>query len=346
MASEKHFSSVPPFPDDVPTVPMRTISLSNLRCRDKTTAQDMMDACQQLGFFLLDLRQDELGERMITEIDQLLDIGKDIMNLSEDVKREYLHDIPKSFLGRPRGQAKIETNEPDRFEWFNLGQDTIMGTDTTQAVPPLVQSHLPLFTFFLKHGQQILDAINSTLAAQLSLPRDAFTSLQLPTKPSGTVIRIVKAFATHEEEQARTNMIHHTDFGTVTLLANVVGGLQILAPGKKPTDKDAWGWVRPRSGHLVVNLSDAMVQWTGGVLRSNGHRVHCAPGQQRFVDRYSLAILARPERNASMRRIIDHGDGGEEVGLTAWEWEVMKAMSLKKGDAVTSTGGTPQSIPT
>ncbi|KAK8136913.1 hypothetical protein PG984_004853 [Apiospora sp. TS-2023a] len=208
--------------------------------------------------------------------------SEDILNLPEDVKQRYLHDIPKSFLGfKPRGQAKIETNEPDRFEWFNLGQDSILGTETptTQPIPPLVRTHLP---------------------------PDAFTRLQLPTKPSGTVVRLIKAFAAERDEDVRTGMIHHTDFGTVTLLANVVGGLQVLAPG----------------------------------------------GSKEEPDR--LAILARPERDASMRKLVDDdglvGDAGDRDGededLTAWEWEVKKAMALRRGDAVTeSTGGEPRPLP-
>ncbi|KAK8089873.1 oxidoreductase [Apiospora hydei] len=172
---------------------------------------------------------------MMEEIDQLFDVGKDILNLPEDAKQRYLHDIPKSFLGfKPRGQAKIETNEPDRFEWFNLGQDSIMGTETTQPIPPLVQTHMSLFASFLEHGQSILATINTTLATQLALPPYAFACLQTPTRPSGTVVRIIKAFAAERDEDVRTSMIHHTDFGTITLLANVVGGLQVLAPGKSP----------------------------------------------------------------------------------------------------------------
>lgn len=133
-------------------------------------------------------------------------------------------------------------------------------------------------------------------------------------------MRLIKAFAAERDEDVRTSMIHHVDFGTVTLLANVVGGLQVLALGKRPTDPEAWGWVRPRPGCLIFNLGDAIVQWTGGLLRSNVHRVQCAPGLQRFVDRYSLAILARPERNASMRKLVDGlGDDGyeEDDDLTA-----------------------------
>ncbi|KAI1498402.1 Clavaminate synthase-like protein [Biscogniauxia marginata] len=309
MASEKLFREIPTFPDDVPAMPMSTITLASLRSGDINTAQRMLAACQELGFFLLDLREDKLGEMIMEEIDQLFDVGKDIMNLPEDIKQQYLHDIPRSFLGfKPRGDAKTETGAPDRFEWFNIGQDGLMGNTPLQPLPPPVHNHLHLFTSFLKHGQDIVAAISSTLASQLSLPLDTFTSLQTPTKPSGTVIRIVKAFAfTDPDEDLRTSMVHHTDFGTITLLANVLGGLQILAPGGSASDEGAWRWVRPQPGCLIVNLGDAMVQWTSGILRSNVHRIRYAPGQQRFVDRYSLALLVRPEREASMRSKV----GGE-----------------------------------
>ena len=217
-----------------------------------------------------------------------------------------------------------------------------MGTTPLQPLPPLIHNHLAVFKSFLGHGQEIIQKISSTIAIQLSLPSETFTSLQTPTKPSGTVIRIIKAFAVSENESLRTSMIHHTDFGTITLLANVVGGLQILAPGADVSDATAWHWVRPRPGCLIVNLGDAMVQWTGGILRSNVHRINHAPGLQRTVDRYSLAILARPERDASMRsRVHSVGDDDkEDEELTAWECEVKKAMSLTRGEVtVHSKGG-------
>ncbi|KAK7751562.1 hypothetical protein SLS62_006512 [Diatrype stigma] len=349
MASEKLFNEVPVFPNDVPTIPMSTISLASLHLGDIDTSQRLLAACQELGFFLLDLREDKLGEMLMEIIDQLFDVGKEVMNLSDVIKQQYLHDIPRSFLGsfKPRGQAKIETGAPDRFEWFNIGQDGLMGNTPLQPLPPVVCSKISLFTSFLKHGQDIVATISSTLASQLSLPPDTFTSLQPPTKPSGTVIRIIKAFAfTEPADEPRTSMIHHTDFGTITLLANIVGGLQILAPGGSASDEDLWRWVRPQPGCLIVNLGDAMVQWTGGILRSNVHRIRYAPGEQRYVDRYSLALLVRPERDASMRsKIGDELEDTEDNNLSAWEWEVKKAMSLSRKDAVMqSRGGEPLTV--
>lgn len=214
-----------------------------------------------------------------------------------------------------------------------------MGISDPQPVPDLVATHLPLYTSFLKYGQTIASAINTTLAIELGLPSDTFTSRQSTTKPSGTVVRLIKAYASLQHEDLRTSMIHHTDFGTITLLANVLGGLQVLSPGMAATDENAWLYVRPQPGCLIVNLGDAMVQWTGGALRSNVHRIKFAPGEQRFVDRYSLAVLFRPERDASMQRLLGERRDTEDSNLTAWEWEVKKAMSLKRGDSVMESKG-------
>jgi isopenicillin N synthase-like dioxygenase len=99
MASEKLFESIPAFPDDVPTAPMYTISLARLNSGDQSAAKSVLDACQELGFFLLDLRNDSLGESLINEIDNLFGAGKDIMDLPNEVKDKFQHDLPKSFLG-------------------------------------------------------------------------------------------------------------------------------------------------------------------------------------------------------------------------------------------------------
>jgi isopenicillin N synthase-like dioxygenase len=99
MASAKLFETIPAFPDDVPTAPMHTISLAELSAGNKSVANDVLAACQELGFFLLDLRGDQLGESVIKEVDELFEAGKDIMNLPDEVKDNFQHDPPRSFLG-------------------------------------------------------------------------------------------------------------------------------------------------------------------------------------------------------------------------------------------------------
>lgn len=222
---------------------------------------------------------------------------------------------------------------------FNMSQDGLMGTVPLQSLPASLYSHLPVIISFLRHCQDITAILNVALARQLELPESTFTALQSPTKQSGTVLRLLKSYASPQAGDLRTSLIHHTDFGTITLLANIVGGLQILKPGGSPLDESAWTWARPQPGCLIVNLGDAMTQWTGGILRSNMHRVTHAPGAQRFVDKYTVAYLARPERDASMKRLLNADERGDNEGdeeLTAWEWEVKRAMSMARA------GYTPQ----
>ncbi|KAI0812858.1 Clavaminate synthase-like protein [Xylaria sp. FL0064] len=335
MASEALFKIIPPFPEDVPAASMSTISFGSLRQGDDQVEKDVLKACKEVGFFLLDLRGDELGTELIHEVDQLFHICEETLNLPDSIKEQHQNDIPRSFLGfKPIGQAKTEKDEPDRYEMFNISQDGLMGTVPLQSLPGSLYNHLPVIISYLRHCQNIIAILNVALARQLELPESTFTAFQSPTKQSGTVLRLLKSYASPEAVDLRTSLIHHTDFGTITLLANIVGGLQILKPGGSPLDESAWAWARPQPGCLIVNIGDAMTQWTGGILRSNMHRVVYAPGAQRFVDKYTVAYLARPERDASMKRLLNTDEIGdnEDEKLTAWEWEVKRAMSMARAD--------------
>lgn len=99
MASEKWFNDVPPFPNDVPTVNIHSIGLAELRMKNADTIRDLLDASSQLGFFLLDLRGDALGEVMIREIDRLWVFMKELLNLPNSIKARYLHEPPDHLLG-------------------------------------------------------------------------------------------------------------------------------------------------------------------------------------------------------------------------------------------------------
>ena len=57
-----------------------------------------------------------------------------------------------------------------------------------------------------------------------------------------------------EKEAQTSTLLGHTDNGSVTVLFNVVGGLQVL-------DREGeWRYVRPEAGHAIVNLGDSVVQ--------------------------------------------------------------------------------------
>ena len=81
-----------------------------------------------------------------------------------------------------------------------------------------------------------------------------------------------------------------------------------------------------------------MKEWTGGILRSNMHRVTYPPGEQGNYTRYSVAYLVRPEGKASMKRLAlegslikEAGEGEEEIHLSAEEWTKRKTGQARLG---------------
>jgi isopenicillin N synthase-like dioxygenase len=89
-------------------------------------------------------------------------------------------------------------------------------------------------------------------------------------------------------------------------------------------------------GSAVVNLGDAMVKFSGGILRSNLHRVVSPPGEQAREVRRSLVYFSRPEHDVVLTRLkgglVDElGDGGveEEEGVSAREWLARRHIGRK-----------------
>ena len=239
---------------------------------------------------------------------------------------------------------KLQDGSPDAIDFFALGQDNLFATPTLETCPKPIVSNYRIFQAFFCQGYKIVCHILSHLDQQLDLPPATLASFIPQDKPSGTILRMLRCLpqpiGTH-----RTNLTGHTDMGCVTLLFNVVGGLQILPSGFDNTEQN-WRYVQPKPGCVLVNLGDAMVQWSGGILRSNLHRVATPPGEQAGCERYSLAYLVRPESNASMQRLKGSDviprvpDGETKETLSVKDWESSRAALYMVGKMLPqSTGG-------
>jgi len=104
------------------------------------------------------------------------------------------------------------------------------------------------------------------LDEHLRLPKGTLASLQRLDRESGSTLRMLR-YPPQPEGDRRTAFLGHTDIGTITILFNVLGGLQILPPGMEATEEN-WRYVKPEPGCAIINLGDAMVEWSGGILRS------------------------------------------------------------------------------
>ena len=122
----------------------------------------------------------------------------------------------------------------------------------------------------------------------------------------------------------------HTDNGTVTVLFNIVGGLQVL------DETNSWRYVRPEPGH-------AMVHGRGGLLRSKWQRVGPPPGMQSGVSRFSLAYVLKPPFGCRMERLkggdIPCSEGAEEDVGTYEEFHARKSKGYREGKNLAGGGG-------
>ncbi|CZR59440.1 related to gibberellin 20-oxidase [Phialocephala subalpina] len=348
MPTKAYFDKYPPFPDDIPVAQLTRIHLSKLLANEKTESDAFFSASRKLGFFLLDFEGSEEGEAFLKNAEIMFDINKEVNETDVDEMMKYAYRPPHSLFGyKALGDLKVEDGRPDRFTFYTTSQDDMTDLSKPLSHPPLIESHRAEIKAYFKQAHSIISLVCSHLDFQLHLPPGTFASMQPMTSPSGTGLRMLR-YPPQPEGDRRTSLLGHTDIGSLTILFNITGGLQILLPNKDPKDDAGWVYVKPEPGCAIVNLGDAMVEWSGGILRSNMHRVTFAPGEQGKVPRYSLAYLVRPFGDASMKRLagggslIPEAEEGEDNEMNARDWEVYKAIGVRSGRVnASSRGGLP-----
>lgn len=199
----------------------------------------------------------------------------------------------------------------------------------------------------MKHSHAIVTLLLRLLNARLDLPPDKLPSMHRFRAVSGDQVRWVYA-PPQPFDDRKTALGEHTDFGSITILFNRLGGLQVLPPGS-----DDWCFVKPLRGHAVVNLGDAMVKFTAGILRSNIHRVVNPPGEQADSTRLSLVYFARPEDDVLLRVLEESAliqkkrketiECKDEEEVTAKEWILRRALGRRQGGDWQKSGGTEKS---
>jgi len=176
------------------------------------------------------------------------------------------------------------------------------------------------------------------LAEQLGLSASAVTDKHRIHKSAGDHIRLTRGPA-RVTDKPEIQTPSHTDFGTITLLFNWLGGLQVWSNSSRGGEQNVveqaegeWLWVEPKPGHAIVNLGDAAVKFTNGVLCSGRHRVVPAPSDQGKLPRYSVVYFVRPEDDAILKQLhsdqIPEQEGVDEE-ITAKDWILRRAEELR-----------------
>ncbi|KIY53185.1 Clavaminate synthase-like protein [Fistulina hepatica ATCC 64428] len=319
---------LPPFPDDVPAHSMIVVDFDRLAARDPDAIEQLIQASTTLGFWYL-------------KNHGLQEVAEDFFNLGEETFQLPLEEKVKFEQGDngnsfgykiPGANAVNSSGERDNMEFINVAKDDVLAWPriARRTYPSTVETHMtsvlqPFVEKSLAVASILLDVFNE----YLSLPAGVLASKHTREEFSGSEARCIKAAASPDVLKVAIGA--HSDFGTLTLLHNRLGGLQVMDP-----ETNDWKYVKPLPGHIICNLGDAMAIFSGGILKSSLHRVIPPPGAQRHLDRWSAGFFVRPGNSVLLapltegqrvRAAIDDGASTKNMGNlatraneTALEW--------------------------
>ena len=112
----------PPFPDDVPTAPLLTISFRKLLSNDEAEQERLFHASKTLGFFYLDLASCESGEALLESSSSVFELMRDFYELPVEEKKKYDFAAEGSYFGYKGIGAEVVDGKGtrDKNEIYNV----------------------------------------------------------------------------------------------------------------------------------------------------------------------------------------------------------------------------------
>ncbi|TGO23855.1 hypothetical protein BPAE_0119g00010 [Botrytis paeoniae] len=262
---------------------------------------------------------------------------------------DYKLNMPKDLNGyKPAGVFKTDDGKMDAMELYTLSRDEVLGTRSTRRDPEEFHGHREDCKRFFLRSHEVLSRVMNHLDKHLGLSPGTLSALSPLEKPSATSLRILMARPQPLNDKI-ISLGGYTDIGTIAMLFHIVGYFQVLSAGSENISSN-WRYVCTVPECALINIGDSLVEWTGGLLRSNLHRVVTPPVKQATCTRRSLAYLIRLAHNGSMRRlqsnVIPQLAEDEEVETRyVDEWAAWRAHQVIEGNVRPQTrGGRPISM--
>ncbi|KAH9921158.1 Clavaminate synthase-like protein [Fomitopsis serialis] len=293
-------TNYPPFPDNVPTHPLLVVDYELLKAGDEEEINTFWTAATTLGFWYM---KNHGADELVSE---MFDMGEETMDLpfEEKMKFEQGDDGMSFGYKAPGANATDETGARDTVEFINISQDDALAfpTPVHRTYPSTATARMEhTIRPFIQHSVAVNRTLMEILGKRLGFREGTLAQLHGLDETSGSEARCIRNPPRPggiSEEKAALGA--HTDFGSMTFLHNRLGGLQVMPPGS-----DRWQYIKPIPGHAVCNLGDAMYIFSGGILKSNFHRVVPAPGAQAVLPRWSLAMFTRPGDSVVLRALTE-----------------------------------------
>ncbi|KAJ7041622.1 Clavaminate synthase-like protein [Mycena alexandri] len=306
------FAELPPFPDNVPAHPLLVIDYELVKAGDVAEIERLWTAGTKLGFWYLK------NHGVDEEVHKMFEMGSETMALPMEEKMKYEQgDDGMSFGYKAAGANAVDaTGTLDTAQFINIAKDDALAwpVQARRDYPSTVNARMPTtITPFVEKSLAVNNTLLEAFNDKLGLPKGALLKQHPREEFSG-------------ERDTLLVIGAHTGMA-LSFLHNRLGGLQVFVPGS-----ETWQYVKPIPGHAICNLGDAMAIFSGGILRSNLHRVVNPPGDQGSLYRYSLVYFTRPGNSIILRALTDESpmiaeavanapDPGQfDTGVTSLDW--------------------------
>ncbi|KAI4603389.1 hypothetical protein KJ359_006184 [Pestalotiopsis sp. 9143b] len=282
--------------DPVALAALRTIDFSRLMDRNPVEMTKLILACQDVGFFYLDLNSPGC-EGLLSNLQNVTEHMKRWFNQDRITKMKTV-TVSNSHGYKPIGHHAGVGKNRDGWEALKIGRSELRGR---WALPRVVEQNMSDFSNFQDEchfvTKILLDCISSKLELRGESSLQSYHRDDAPSK-SSLFFNHYPALDTSKDEVGQNQ---HTDLGSLTLLFAPQWGLQVLSPVdfvcRETGEHLQWQSVEPRPGHAIVNVGDSLRFLSNYQLRSALHRALPLDSS----DRYSIAYFLRPSDDSEFR---------------------------------------------
>ncbi|EKD12996.1 uncharacterized protein L3040_007079 [Drepanopeziza brunnea f. sp. 'multigermtubi'] len=278
MAATTSESAISFADHDIPVANLSTISLAKLRAQDPAERAHLVQATSQRGIFLLDLRGDAEGERVLAHLPDVFAVEEKYFSQSAEAKAEDIrHDIRAS---QDLGWKALKGGES-----FEISRDELVSRDTKTTTtipcpPKLFRDQWEKISAFSTGCDEACMMLLNSLSA------DVVVKHHRADQPSDTGLKMVllPSLASPPDPEGGV----HTDGGSITLLFHHDLSIRAFLQ-----DANGWAFAAPTEGCALVNVADSLQRLSSGKFLSPKHGVAQPFGGVK--NRYYLSYFLRPE---------------------------------------------------
>lgn len=300
-------TSFPPFPPHIKSATLTTVDFTRLLEHDTAEIEKLYKTACTDGF--LYLKNHDIDSSPVFEL------ASPLFSLPTEEKMNYDMGSTGYYFGyKPRGTQYVDAKgKPDTQEYYNISKDDILGVNRERGHPDPIYRYWEDMKRFSRSSHRVVSTVLRVLGERLGLDPELLPSLHKIDRTGGDHARITCTPPGNDEKTITFGA--HTDFGSVTLLFNRMGGLQVI----DDADQE-WTYVKPVPECAIVNFGDSIVKLLGGRVQSGMHRVVSAPGNQSEQTRVSVVYFARPNGDVPLTSVVEGDPPEEGKVMTADDW--------------------------